>query len=86
MPVLLASDLWSTLANPSQGLVVLSLIGAILIFLVVCVVGSYFLNYRKTEHEVSLKREMLDRGMSAEDIERVLAARLGEPPDAPEAE
>jgi hypothetical protein len=32
---------------------------------------------RRTEMEVALKREMLEMGMSAGDIERVLKARLG---------
>ena len=32
---------------------------------------------RRTELEVALKREMLEMGMSAADIERVLKARLG---------
>jgi hypothetical protein len=33
--------------------------------------------HRRTEMEVSLKREMLSRGMSAEEMERVLRAPLG---------
>jgi hypothetical protein len=37
---------------------------------------------RRTEMEVALKREMLEMGMSAEDIERVLKARLGESADS----
>jgi hypothetical protein len=32
--------------------------------------------YRRTELEVLLKREMLERGMSAEEIERVMRSRL----------
>jgi hypothetical protein len=32
--------------------------------------------HRKTEMEVSLKQDMLNRGLSAEDIERVLRAPL----------
>jgi hypothetical protein len=34
--------------------------------------------YRRTELEAALKQEMIQRGMSAGEIERVLAARLGE--------
>jgi len=33
--------------------------------------------HRRTEMEVSLKQEMLSRGLSAEEIERVLRASLG---------
>jgi hypothetical protein len=32
--------------------------------------------HRRTEMEVSLKQEMISRGMSAEDIERVLSASM----------
>lgn len=50
---------------------------AVLITLIVVV------NRRKMQRddmEATLKMEMIERGMSAEDIERVLAARLGPPP------
>ena len=33
--------------------------------------------HRRTEMEAALKQEMLQRGMSAEEIERVLSARMG---------
>jgi hypothetical protein len=33
--------------------------------------------HRRTETEAVLKQDMLNRGMSAEDIERVIKARLG---------
>ena len=33
--------------------------------------------HRRTEIEAALKQDMLDRGMSAEDIERVMRASLG---------
>ena len=32
--------------------------------------------HRRTEMEVSLKQDMINRGMSAEDIERVLSASM----------
>jgi hypothetical protein len=84
MSAIFASDLWTTLANPSQGLVTLVLIAAFLLFLVVCVGGAYWVTARRMDHEAALKRDMLDRGMSPDEIERVIAARLGEPPDAPD--
>src|SRR5262245_30133367 len=43
------------------------------------VVASYFRRTRLDEMEVTLKMEMIERGMASEDIERVLAAKLTEP-------
>jgi hypothetical protein len=44
----------------------------------ICVVPSichYVYRWRKTELETELKRDMIARGMSAEEIERVLKAK-----------
>ena len=44
----------------------------------ICVVPSichYVYRWRKTELEIELKRDMVARGMSAEEIERVLKAK-----------
>jgi hypothetical protein len=81
MPLIFASDIWPTLANPSQGFIVLVLVVAFLLFVVVSMAGGYWFKLRKTEIEASLKREMIAQGMSAEEIERVLAARVGESPN-----
>lgn len=46
----------------------------------VATIGGIWAGSRKTELEASLKLEMISRGMSAEDIERVLNATLGGTP------
>jgi len=49
-------------------------------FTLICVVPSiaaYWWKVRKAETEAALKHDMLARGMSAEEIERVLAASPG---------
>jgi hypothetical protein len=43
------------------------------------VIASYFRRTRLDEMEVTLKMEMIERGLAAEDIERVLAAKLTDP-------
>jgi hypothetical protein len=46
----------------------------------ICVVpslGYYIHHWRKSELDAELKRDMIARGMSAEEIERVLAAGTG---------
>jgi hypothetical protein len=76
MPLIFADEFWSTLAHPSDGFVVLVSVLAFVLFLLVCVVGGIIAHLRKTEIETSLKHEMIERGMSVEEIERVLAARI----------
>jgi hypothetical protein len=48
--------------------------GAIVLICVVPSISYYLYRWRKTELDAELKREMLARGMSADEIERVLAA------------
>ncbi len=50
----------------------------------ICVVPSisyYLYRWRKTEIEADLKHAMIARGMSADEIERVLKARVSPPAD-----
>ena len=52
-------------------------IGSLLIVAMTAIITNH---YRKLQHddmEATLKMEMIQRGMAAEDIERVLAARMG---------
>ncbi len=49
--------------------------GAIVLISTVPVVCHYWCQNRRAEQEAALKREMIERGMSADEIERVLAAR-----------
>jgi hypothetical protein len=44
---------------------------------VTLIVSSYRRKMQRDDMEATLKMEMIERGMSAEDIERVLAARIG---------
>lgn len=43
------------------------------------VVSSHYRRKQLDEMEATLKMEMIQRGMAAEEIERVLAARMGQP-------
>ncbi len=65
----LASFLERIFANP----IAISLIFSLAV-VTVTVLAKYRYKHRKTEIEASLKHEMLQRGMSADEIERVLAA------------
>jgi hypothetical protein len=63
LPALFASD--------EETMLIWVVIGAI------CTVPSisyYLYRWRKTELDIELKRDMIARGMSADEIERVLAA------------
>jgi hypothetical protein len=53
--------------------IVISVGGAFLVAIVAIIVGSWS-QVRRREMDTSLKQEMLARGMSAEEIERVLSA------------
>jgi hypothetical protein len=55
--------------------------GAILLICIVPSISYYLYKWRKTELEADLKHDMIARGMSAEEIERVLSARMSPPGD-----
>ena len=42
---------------------------------IAAILGSFWYGIEKTKSDNNLKRSMVDRGMSAEEIERVMAAR-----------
>ena len=50
--------------------------GAIVLICCVPSISFYLYKWRKTELETDLKRDMIARGMSADEIERVLGAKL----------
>jgi hypothetical protein len=50
--------------------------GAILLICVVPSISYYLFKWRKSELEAELKHDMIARGMSADEIERVLNARM----------
>jgi hypothetical protein len=59
-----------------QNAVFLSMAGGVLI-VAVTVVPAYWYKARKAALETDLKREMIERGMTADDICRVIEARPG---------
>lgn len=59
--------------QPALLVPILSVIGAALVFLV-WIIAHYWAAIRRVELEAGLKREMLNRGLAAADIERVLMA------------
>jgi hypothetical protein len=67
--------------HPALLIPILSVVGTALVFLV-WIVAHYWASARRMEAEVALKKDMLNRGMSADDILRVLQASA-ESPAAP---
>jgi hypothetical protein len=68
-------DLWSRV--PSHDLVALAFFVLTFLAGVIVWLSLQWRLHRRTELEVALKQDMVARGMSAADIERVLGARLG---------
>lgn len=52
-------------------------VGAILVVSMTAILTSHHRKLQRDDMEATLKMEMIQRGMSAEEIERVLAAQLG---------
>jgi hypothetical protein len=59
---------------------VVGLVALLLTFVVVMVLGLCYQwrAHRRTELELNFKREMVERGISAQDIERIIGARSSE--------
>jgi hypothetical protein len=55
--------------------------GAIVLICCIPSIAYYLYRWRKTELEAELKRDMIAQGMSADEIERVLNARMSSPGD-----
>ena len=49
---------------------------------IVSVIASYWYKAQKVRSEYELKRTLVDRGMSADEIERIIAAQGKEPRDS----
>lgn len=82
MPLLFADGITSILEKPSDNLIMLLMMGGLVLVAVIALIGGIWHSFRKTEIEGCLKRDMIERGMSADEIERVLAAKMG-PPKTP---
>ena len=63
--------------NSHDMVAVIAIAGGILVAITAIIAGNWA-RMRRTEMELALKRDMLERGLSAEDIERVLNASGGE--------
>lgn len=72
MPLFLA-DFWTGVNSGVQSMLIFW--GAITILTVAPIVCTYLYRLKKAELNAALKHDMLARGMSADDIERVLKSR-----------
>jgi hypothetical protein len=66
---------------PDEVLIVIAipLVGGVLIAITAIIMGTYR-KMQRDDMAATLKMEMIQRGMSAEEIERILAARMGSAP------
>ena len=53
---------------------------SVLVVLMTAILTNHHRKLQRDDMEATLKMEMIQRGMTAEDIERVLAARIGSQP------
>ena len=70
------------LANITDGvliLIIIPIVGGVLIAITAILTDAYR-KIQRDDMTATLKMEMIQRGMSPEDIERVLAARMGSAP------
>ena len=72
------------LRNPGLLIPCLAIAGGVVIS-VVAILSVAWRKHRQTEIESALKQDMLNRGMSADEIARVVRARAGEEAPAPQA-
>ena len=71
--LLLLADLESFFSNAHSGCLIFW--GAIVLMAVVPTISWCVIHWQKHEIDAQLKHEMIARGMSAEEIERILAAK-----------
>lgn len=62
-------------SKPDEFIALTLIFGGSLIVALVAIIGSLIYHFRKREAEMNLKREMIARGMTADEIERILAAK-----------
>ncbi|MBI3838781.1 MAG: hypothetical protein HY288_12720 [Planctomycetia bacterium] len=67
------------LALCGMGLGLVAIVGCIIVTVAI-VVAVYKRKTQLDDMEATIKMEMIERGMSAEEIERVLQAKMGSPP------
>jgi hypothetical protein len=61
-------------AEPEGAIALVLIFGGGFVIAIVSIVSAFIYNSRKRDAETNLKHEMIARGMSADEIERVLAA------------
>ena len=61
----------------SDTIIPVVVVPTVFLFLAICVIAGHWLAHRRSELDASLKQDMLDRGMSADEIEKVLKAKSG---------
>ncbi len=61
-------------ANPEAFFGIVIAVGGAFLVAIIGIIASHWYKWRKREIDANLKLEMLSRGMSADDIERVLSA------------
>jgi hypothetical protein len=61
-------------SKPDEFIALVLIFGGSLVVAVIAIVGGFIYHFRKREAENNLKHEMIARGMSADEIERVLTA------------
>jgi Na+-transporting methylmalonyl-CoA/oxaloacetate decarboxylase gamma subunit len=62
-------------SKPDEFIALVLIFGGSMLVAIIAIVGSFIYHFRKREAEINLKHEMIARGMSADEIERVLAAK-----------
>ncbi len=80
MPLIIADGIGSILSNPSENLIMLAFVVGLVLVVLVISIGAIWHQIRKSDIEASLKQTMIQSGMSADEIERVLAAKMDDKP------
>lgn len=61
-------------SKPDEFIALFLIFGGSLLVALTAIICTFLYKFRKREAEINLKHEMIARGMSAEEIEKVLAA------------
>jgi hypothetical protein len=73
---IIADGIGSVLSNPSENLITLSFVVGLVLVMLVFSIGAVWHQIHKSDIEASLKQQMIQSGMSVDEIERVLAAKM----------
>ena len=70
-----AGSFWQTLFSNPDTAGIVCMFGMIVLCVAIPVITSAWVRVARTHADADLKRSMIERGMSVEEIERVLAAK-----------